>query len=484
MWAVAHHAQPEPDMATRSNVSCGDTVVHESVGLQSDLAGWRRWAAGSAVAGIYMIAAGMSGAKALQSLGLVLLIGASLRFLPDMLRRFARDPLAIAVALFFVYLLFAAVNATWEPGDDIVHWDRVRKMSRVLLVPVVAYWLASRRDRIERLFLVALAGMLAVILAEIIQWGGVAPLLRTDRVKFEMNPIWMGLNASFAIIGLLAWRRNLQARLHPWMTRPGAFLLWLFLLVLMLQVVIVSQSRGAYVAFGVGIFAFGVLCARRKGAEAARNRGAVIVGVIVTSLVALLITTQLDVVAKRFLQEQATINAILSGDVEDIHMTPIGKRMHMYIAGFEAWLAKPWLGWGPDGAIPVLVRTDLPAIMGYDHLHNGPLDVLVRFGLVGAIFFYSIPLVLLRAGWRSLGDGSLRPSCAVFLFSAMATFAAADLTESYLNTSHGWHWLMLIGGAMYTGQFWCGALGKHPSGEVESASKGPAAHSRVGCGRR
>lgn len=417
--------------------------------------GWRRWLIYTALAGLFAFAAGASGAKALQSIGMLLMILGSIPFLNPMWHRLARDPLAIAAAVFFMYLIFNALIADKSPIAGVAHWDLVRKMSRVLLLPVVAYWLAGRQDRINWLFAAALLGMIAPIVEQWLYWGSIAPMFGAERIGFRLNPIWMGLNASLAVLGLVVFRARIVSLLAERLSTPGALAAWILLFLLMMQVVVVSQSRGAYVALAAGASVLVVLKIRQVGlSPLLQQRTQITLTVVLLMLVLAMLLLQDEVLVRRLIDERGTIASIINGDLSNLPMTPIGQRVFMYMAGLEAWLQKPWLGWGPDGSLAVIAQADMPQGIVHDHLHNGALDVLVRFGVVGALIFYSIPVILVRAAWCSLRAGWLQADTAQFALVAIATIAVADLTESYIASGHGWSLLMLIGGVMYTGYLW------------------------------
>lgn len=73
------------------------------------------------------------------------------------------------------------------------------------------------------------------------------------------------------------------------------------------------------------------------------------------------------------------------------------QRMIAWRVGLSAWMAKPWLGWGPmmfPGLCRAFARPGDAAIMGHDihaHAHCGPLNVLAATGMLGLVAW--LPLV-------------------------------------------------------------------------------------------
>lgn len=416
---------------------------------------WKRGAGLAALVGLYAMAVGMGGFKALQNTGMMLLLLGSAPFLPDMMRRLRREPVTWLVLAFLVFLLIRTLAASWAPDVEAVdHWDRAYRMSRVILILPVAWWLGGRQQRIDWMWICVIAGLVAAMVESWFQWGSVTPMFSGSRTEFRLNEQWMGMMCGIAAIGLVNYRRPLFAAMkgpHQWW--PMA-LVWLSALLLMLQGFIVSQSRGAYIAVlivatGLGLFAI----RRRRRTVSTEEAWAPAVAVAI--LVVVLLATQWDTLIRRFDAEADVVAQILSGNWEDLQATPIGIRAYLLVAGAKAWLAAPWLGWGTDGAVQVILAAEGPdALEQFNHLHNTYLDLLVRFGLLGTILFLAIPFQLVRATRRALATGRVDERPARFLLSALSVFALANLTESYLVPSYGWFLFVILGGAMLTYRLW------------------------------
>jgi O-antigen ligase len=84
----------------------------------------------------------------------------------------------------------------------------------------------------------------------------------------------------------------------------------------------------------------------------------------------------------------------------------------------------------------------------YDHLHNSYLELLVRFGLVGAALAAVLLGLLFRATWRAWRQGVLPEDHALWLVGTLAFTAVWCLTD-FRSQHHDWRyfWLLLAGSA-------------------------------------
>jgi O-antigen ligase len=91
-------------------------------------------------------------------------------------------------------------------------------------------------------------------------------------------------------------------------------------------------------------------------------------------------------------------------------------RIRAYLAGGNAFLQKPLLGWGPGQVRPILAEAGADDL-GLGHFHNFYLQLAVALGLVGLLGFlalYLLPLWYLRS---SKGGDALPVSMRVFAVS-------------------------------------------------------------------
>ena len=95
-------------------------------------------------------------------------------------------------------------------------------------------------------------------------------------------------------------------------------------------------------------------------------------------------------------------------------------RLNLYGLGLELFAARPWLGWGPGtSATEYLVPKRVSPVADLhlahapkaSHLHSVPIEILVRFGLVGltlALLFLVLMIEAYRLMWSRSEDRELR----------------------------------------------------------------------------
>lgn len=105
-------------------------------------------------------------------------------------------------------------------------------------------------------------------------------------------------------------------------------------------------------------------------------------------------------------------------------------RLHLHALGYELWRERPWFGYGPQDAVPYMqerASDELRYIKessGYEfetlaHLHNTYLEILVRFGIVGAAFYAVFLGMTLRALWRAGSTNAASVDQVVFFAGAL-----------------------------------------------------------------
>lgn len=425
--------------------------------LHSDEAGWQRAAAAIALVGLYAMAFGMGGFKALQNVGSALLILGSLPFLPAMVRCLRSHPAAWLVVAFFAYVIVRTIAASWEPHPpNVDHWYQARRISRVLLILVAAWWIGGHQGRIHALVLFILAGLVAGIVESWLVRGAFGQMFEGSRVQFQLNPIRMAIMCGVAVIGLALFARPLIGAVRARVGTVVAVILWSLLVAVMIQAFIVSQSRGAYIAFlllgvGYGVLTVWRLVVQRRWPSLAQVAAPALVAVLLLGAV----VSQWDTVTHKFDRESEVIAQAMAGDWDNPEPNSFGQRMYLYKWGIEAFVDKPWFGWGTDGPMQVIRHTGKPELpTKFNHFHNNYLDMAVRFGVVGSALFVAMFVSLCRAGMRSVGAGALERRSLILVATTIAAFALGSLSFSFLESSHGWFLVIFLGGMMLSPDLW------------------------------
>ena len=106
------------------------------------------------------------------------------------------------------------------------------------------------------------------------------------------------------------------------------------------------------------------------------------------------------------------------------------------------------LGWGPGSTQTLLRSSGRPELQDYsgkyfEHLHNGYLELLVRLGLVGAVFMTLLLTVLIHTLRKAYRCGRLPLDYALVVgggFAITAVWSVFDFRVIY----HDWNVLWTI----------------------------------------
>lgn len=369
-----------------------------------------------------------------------------------------RDPVMILFLVSTAYLVLRTVWAIWEfPDSKELQGDQAWDWFRLWFFLCVAWWINGDLKRLKWVLLLPLIGLLTGAIFYLSQdlsilWSG-------ERTGFHLRIIAFGLYSSAIILGLLL----LAPRI--WGKRENLFLfairvcLWLIPLVLMTHGLIIAQSRGAWLAAAVVIpptVAVRYLLLRKhRGSSPWRRVGFV---TLVMILLAMLILTNLSTIRNRIAHEGEMFAALYRGDYDDIPTLGFGVRVQTFRFGMEKWLERPVFGWGPGSTEYLISHSNRPNLMhpdyrrGYawlDHLHITYLEVLVRFGLVGALLILTVIGFLLKGVWNAYRDKRLPGDYALFFAGAFALTAVWSLSDfRLLHTDWRSYWI-LLGGSAY-----------------------------------
>lgn len=401
--------------------------------------------------------------KAGANLGLVLMLGAALATGAVFWRTFRREPLGY-LFLAFVVLLAALThlsvgNVPEAAGEQ---WKAFWQWMGLWLFLLAAWWFDGRTGRILWVLFLALVGFAIKAMVES-GYAGWEDVFSSMRREFGFGWLPAGLFSGIGLLGLLGFAPRILAR-NPEGKFPlwSRALVWVVLVLIMGQIFITTQSRGAWIATIIGlvmIFAARLLPGLRQRRIRWGAASAVILALAVA--VAGLGAANWHTLEKRVSSEQRFFKAIADDpSIENIPFTSLGARVHMWYFGFQRWLERPMTGWGPGTAVtrvfenrdfsdPIEARQAQRLVI-HPHLHNSYLSVLVRLGVIGALVLFSASLLLLWYTWTAYRDGLMERD--VFWFFA-ASFVAVGLWNliNYHLTFADYRTLMiLLGGAAYS----------------------------------
>lgn len=359
-------------------------------------------------------------------------------------------PLVLAV-LWIAFLLVAAIYATaWgAPGRS---FGSLGKHLPLALGPLVAVALSAASHRLyvgfNHLVTLFLAGLAVGALAMLIRNGALdtflsgwpessAGLLGAINRNYAALACGMSLIAITALIALLsvadhvrvAWRAGAIAMLTLVFVGEGILLAGL-------------QSRTGYVATAIGLAVWCGLMMRSILRGASVRSGLVIPAVIVI-LAAAGVVHHVPLTGDRLSAGGSTaiyireIFDLLRGDAIDASsMSTVGaERLQLVALALDLIRQRPWFGWGPDVSQLMTLFSPYPDIRPQTQFHNGYLQVLVSFGIVGGVLGAALLATLAWSAFerrRTASPDRLAPPLFAAMIALTAYLLVTSVTESII----------------------------------------------------
>lgn len=331
------------------------------------------------------------------------------------------------------------------------HVDVALSLWRVPLAVMVVGWAISASGlALERLRLAFLLGLVAAILYPLLTGDVSLPAVawHAQRTGFAMdNPNTMGLYASMGLLGIVLF----PVAPHASRRGYGKVVAWVGALFLMLFALMSSQSRSSWAAITLALPILLLLrwwYAGEASIAVVRRHGAWIA--LVAGGTVVLVVWYMPTIVASIAADQVALRALFTGSFENVPDSSLGQRIQMWQVGVESWLRHPWFGNGPGSAEHFLAHSGNPAIAMHPHVHNAPLDLLVRTGFIGLLlmgsFFVLLGRVLLRA-WR---EGRVEQGTALLLAGGLLLFLVSSLATFLLTRNQGLFFLALFGGMTYS----------------------------------
>lgn len=404
--------------------------------------------------GLYLTFLSARLVPALAYVGVAVMDLAFLAALPRVWRRLAAEPFVWLAAAFVLYCLALALAPPAGPAGQ---WSSVLALLHPWLLVIPAWWLGARLDRILWVLGIALAGFLVksvYVLVEGDLWGLIAA---GQRSGLGMSAIPFGLYSATAALGLLL----LAPRLLAGRWRAARVLAWALALALSLEGLILSQSRNTWLAWLLTTLP--LLWWRYRGA---RGRAVAAAAALVAVLAVALVGANRQAVETRLGAEWDTARAVLQGELERVPSDPessLGVRAHLYRYAVDLVGRRPWFGWGPASNRALIRQHPNPVLHRWTHLHSTYLEILVRLGLAGALFYAAGAILLLRGLGRARREGRLPRDLHLFLLGVFAMTALWALTDSRLGHAD-WNFYWLLFGGIACSYRLHPAAGPRPTG--------------------
>ena len=397
------------------------------------------------VGGLYLFAASAWLSPAAARVGLVLMILAALGEGRVLVRHLRGEPLAWAAG-FWVLAVLVSFSLAGPMASRATHGEAAVVFLWLSAFPIVAWWVRGDPQRIWAVLALALAGFLlrrALHLPQL-DFAALAGGLRSG---VGLPEIATAEYAAIALTGLLLagprlWQGSGRLRRVVW--RVASRALWLVAGAFLVLLVLVTQSRAAWMLMAVVLPAVAVWLLGQR--TRAAGHGAVMVAGVAGVVAILPLVAYFDVVAARFAEDTETVRRVLEGDWSAVPYTSGGLRVHLWRLGAGWWAEAPWLGNGP-AASPALIRaTGVPLLQDLHDVHNVALDLMVRLGLAGLFAYVAMLGLALRAWVGARHRGRIPSDLFLIVLAALSFDVLAGLTNCRtLSTDGRFFWLLFVG---------------------------------------
>ncbi|MEM7377089.1 MAG: O-antigen ligase family protein [Pseudomonadota bacterium] len=270
--------------------------------------------------------------------------------------------------------------------------------------------------------------------------------LNTEHYGFGTHHVTFGMHATLALICGVALLGLTQRRIASPARRRLFWLAVCLALALLLQGLVTSGSRGAWICTSVGLLAL-LWSSRRHLLLHTTQRLRRGVGLLGVFVVAVVVFGSYEKIQHRFSVTSDVGVRWLALDQMDrtVDIFP-DRRIFLAAYGVERWVERPVMGHGP-AAVPVFLQQD-PDFHIHPHLHNTYVQVLVEGGVVGAGAFVLLLLALIRGVLvHSPRQGLDARQLRWLLGAVLLSWALWNLPNFHLHNSDWrftWNWFAAI----------------------------------------
>jgi len=397
--------------------------------------------------GLYLLAFSQIANKAAALVGLLLMLLAAIAGWRFCRAALAHSEVAWVVLILSCYVVLRAVVGAWQqPTLAPVDYHSLTDWMLLPLFPLVALY--SRGDSRRNMRVLALAWVGSLLgLGLRSKWPAIEQAwFDGGRVHWGLPFISSALYLGTLLIGWLAFAGRIMRSGRCWWLRLIA---WLAMAAILGEMLFLTQSRSVLLSLTVILPLMGLIKLWRTPNRAVRRRGMVMATAVIFGVAALAIANR-GAIITRFHKTSETVQGMATFELKKIPKTSLGRRVRLYSFGGHMWLERPIWGWGSGfEATTMGANAPLDPIASrryYPHLHDGYLETLVRFGIVGFGLAGLLAFFLARDLWRAWRNGDLPLDMGLFLVASGLLAALTNLTDYRLtHKPYAFYTILLLG---------------------------------------
>ncbi len=348
-------------------------------------------------------------------------------------------PLFLLACIWVIAVIISALTGIhyFPVAPALDQLDEARKMLLYSLFIVVGWWIGPNIISIRNAFLVVCLGFVLSSLPWLIDWSSLSHMIEGNRPG--KNILGMYTNqyanwAGFLLVGLTFFGINILPKFLTGSKQIYlGYLLYIFIITCLTVGVYVTQTRTIWIGVIASII-FGTILLFFTCIKAKNSFHGLVVPIIIILTIIGLGVVKFEHISARFAQESTTISTVVSGTPEEVELTPLGKRIHVYqwALSYDSFISL--FGWGPLATVTISENQNLREIHDWPeklemvHLHNTALEICFRTGIFGTATIILIFLFLIKGVLDSFRKDRIPPFLFTFLVSTMFFFVFAGLT--------------------------------------------------------
>ncbi|MBD3619179.1 MAG: O-antigen ligase family protein [Chromatiales bacterium] len=357
-------------------------------------------------------------------------------------RRIWGDSIRLPLLLVSVFLICNAVWVLLIPmfagGSVMTAWSDAKSL--VFMVVPIVFVLASSDSDKPHVYLISMIVTLATLLGwfQLAIWfvGNIFPDIRAligDALNdlFQAKSIYVGtMGDGFFRVFWISSIWLLPAIFYlPLVARNNA--LRLVCLIGLVGGVYVSYSRGIWIGLIIGVFALLALVLKQRSLEIKPDAFVIWLMIVIAGFLAV----------DSLQGGSAAQRAAALGSENDISMNVRIQQVRQLL---EAWVARPWFGWGYGASIADIRDPSVP--YSYEMV---PFALLMKLGVIGTLSWVIFFLSIFVTSYRLLNN---TPNEVSALLPALSAFLPASMTNPMLFNFVGMgilsvlviHWIGIV----------------------------------------